>query len=286
MKPGANRCPRSRLWMGLSSQPHSQNRLMSAILTIGLERPEVAELRARVSAPLIAHEMLPKLQLRAGELFALRPDRYEFAPVAKVVFHGIFENDLPALAALALWGGPCLPGAHGMLDCRPRIANLARVRRVSRFASLPRGYAEAFTEFPVEGEMVAKWGEWHCGEGKERVSAPMRVEEPTLFEPFLPGEAVRVQLIGERVFQLRLGGDTWKKSIHGEDTAFVEPDAELVEDTRRLADHFGLPVCATDYIVTPAGEKHLLELNHIPNVTQFAEMRAAYLDYAAAWCNG
>jgi len=28
-----------------------------------------------------------------------------------------------------------------------------------------------------------------------------------------------------------------------------------------------------------------LELNHIPNVTQFAEMRAAYLDFAAAWCN-
>ena len=258
---------------------------MANILTIGLERAEVEELRSRVSAPLIAHEMLPKLQLRAGELFALRSDRYEFAPVAKVVFHGIFENDLPTLAALALWGGPCLPGAHGMLDCRPRIANLARVRRVSRFASLPRGYADDGTEFPVESETVAKWGEWHCGEGKERVTADMRVEEPTLFEPFLPGEAVRVQLIGDKAFQLRLGGSDWKKSIHGADTAFTDPDPELVADTRALADHFGLPVCATDYIVTPAGEKHLLELNHIPNVTQFAEMRAAYLDFAVAWCN-
>ena len=258
---------------------------MANILTIGLERPEVAELRSRASVPIIAHEMLPKLQLRAGELFALRADRYEFAPVAKVVFHGIFENDLPTLAALALWGGPCLPGAHGMLDCRPRIASLARVRRVSRFASLPRGYADAFTDFPVESESVAKWGEWHCGEGKERVTADTRVEEPTLFEPFLPGEAVRVQLIGERAFQLRLGGSDWKKSIHGADTAFTDPDPELVADTRALADHFGLPVCATDYIVTPTGKKHLLELNHIPNVTQFTEMRAAYLDFAAVWCN-
>lgn len=255
------------------------------ILTIGLERAEVAELRARVAAPVVAHEMLPKVQIRAGELFALRPDRYEFTPVSRVVFHGIFENDLPTLAALALWGGPCLPGAHGMLDCRPRIANLARVRRVSRFAGLPRGYADGGTEFPVSGETVAKWGEWHCGEGKERVSKPLQVDEPTLFEPFLPGDAVRVQLIGERAFQLRLGGPDWKKSIHGDDTAFTDPDPELVADTRALAAHFGLPVCATDYIVTPAGEKHLLELNHIPNVTQFAEMRAAYLDFAAAWCD-
>lgn len=256
---------------------------MSSALLVGLDRPEVDHLRSRVRLPLIAHEMLPKVQIRGGELYARRPDRDEFIPISKVVFHGIFEDDLPTLAALALWGGPCLPGAHGMLDCRPRIANLARVRRVSRFASLPRGYADPDTTFPVEREMVAKWGEWHCGEGKERVNTPHRVEEPTLFEPFLPGEAVRVQLIGERAFQLRLGGSDWKKSLHGEDTAFVDTDPELVADTRALADHFGLPVCATDYIVCPDGSKHLLELNHIPNVTHFPEMRAAYLDFAAAW---
>lgn len=258
---------------------------MSHLLTIGLERAEVNELRERVSLPLIAHEMLPKVQIRGGELFVRRPDRDQFVPVAKVIFHGIFDDDLPTLAALALWGGPCLPGAHGMLDCRPRIANLARTRRVSRFATLPRGYADSHTTFPVEGEQVAKWGEWHCGEGKERVTANHTVSEPTLFEPFVVGDAVRVQVIGPRVFQLTLGGVGWKKSIHGEDTVFADPDPELVDDTRRLADHFGLPVCATDYMVTPAGEKHLLELNHIPNVTQFAEMRTAYIDFAAEWAS-
>jgi hypothetical protein len=258
---------------------------VSRMLTIGLERPEVNELLGRVSLPVIAHDMLPKVQIRRGELFALHPDREQFVHISKVIFHGIFEDDLPTLAALALWGGPCLPGAHGMLDCRPRIANLARVRRVSRFASLPRGYADANTTFPVNDDMVAKWGEWHCGEGKERVSDAHAVTEPTLFEPFLAGTAVRVQLIGPKAFQLTLGGDGWKKSIHGEDTVFTDPDPELVDDTRRLAEHFGLPVCATDYMVTASGERHLLELNHIPNVTQFAEMRTAYLDFAAEWAN-
>lgn len=258
---------------------------MTTLLTIGLERAEVDELRDRVNVPLVVHEMLPRLQLRRGELFVRRPDRDQYVPVSLVLFHGIFENDLPTLAALALWGGPCLPSAHGMLDCRPRIANLARVRRVSRFANLPRGYADADSTFPVDGECVAKWGEWHCGEGKERVTSVYSTAEPTLFEPFLEGDAVRVQLIGEQFFQLRLGGSDWKKSIHGVDTEFVTPDVDLVDDTRRLAEHFGLPVCATDYIVTPTGEKHLLELNHIPNVTQFSEMRAAYLQFAAEWVN-
>lgn len=165
---------------------------MANLLTVGLERAEVDQLRDRVAIPVVAHETLPKMQMRGGELFARRPDRDQFVPVAQVIFHGIFEDDLPTLAALALWGGPCLPGAHGMLDCRPRIANLARVRQVSRFAALPRGYADANTTFPVDGEMVAKWGEWHCGGGKERVTADRRVSEPTLFEPFVTGEAVRV----------------------------------------------------------------------------------------------
>lgn len=258
---------------------------MSSVLTVGLDRDEVSELQNRISSTLVAHDMLPKFQIRGGELFVRHPERDRFVPVSKVVFHGIFEDDLPALAALALWGGPCLPGAHGMLDCRPRIANLARVRRVSQFAALPRGYADPGTTFPVDTDMVAKWGEWHCGEGKERVSTNHAVCEPTLFEPFITGEAVRVQLIGPQAFQLRLGGSDWKKSIHGADTAFMEPDAELVTDTRRLADHFGLPVCATDYIVTPTGEKHLLELNHIPNVTQFSVIRSAYLEFAAEWVN-
>jgi hypothetical protein len=251
---------------------------------IGLDRPETDELRARVRRPLVAFEMLPKVQLRAGELFVGRLGTWDWkGPVAKVVFHGIFENDLPTFAALALWGGPCLPSAHGMLDCRPRIPNLARVRRVSRFASLPRSYADPETTFAFDGSAVSKWGEWHCGEGKERFTGEWRAAEPTLIEPYLEGEAVRVTVIGDRAWQLRLGGDDWKKSIHHPTVAFTDLDPELAADVRRMRDHFDLAVCAADYVVAPDGTRHLLELNHIPNVTEFSDIRAAYLDFAAEW---
>ncbi|OWK47527.1 hypothetical protein [Fimbriiglobus ruber] len=237
------------------------------VLLIGLDAPEVAEIRDRVTRPLIVSETLPKLQMHDGDLFVYDWARSgRFVPVSKVVFHAIFENDLPILAALALWGGPCLPGAHGMLDCRPRIPNLARVRKVSRFAAVPRGYADRGTTFTADRPTIAKWGEWHCGEGKEKFVGEWNCTEPTLFEPFLEGEAVRVQLIGTIPFQIRLGGDDWKKSLHHKTAAVTAIDPDLLADTFALQAHFGLEVCAVDYIVAPDGTKHLLELNHIPNV--------------------
>jgi hypothetical protein len=252
------------------------------VALIGLDPPESDDLRRRCAARLVAYPMLPRVQLRAGELFLGRAGVWD-GPFAAVVFHGIFEDDLPALAALALWGGPCLPSAGGLLDSRPRIPNLARCRRVSRFAGLPRGYADPGTTFAAAGPSVAKWGEWHCGEGKERFDAAWEATEPTLVEPFLAGDAVRVTAVGDRRWQVRMGGDGWKKSIHGPGAALEPLDPELADDLRRLRDHFDLAVCAADYIVTPAGENHLLELNHVPNVTEFPEIREAYLAFAAAW---
>ena len=173
-----------------------------------------------------------------------------------------------------------------MLDCRPRIANLARVRRVSRFAALPRSYTDAGTTFRTETPSVAKWGEWHCGVGKERFAEEWQAKESTLIEPFLAGDAVRVTAIGDTLFPASpRRRRSWKKSIHHATADFMPLDPPLAEDVRRMRDHFDLTVCAADYILAPDGTPHLLELNHVPNVTQFPEIRAAYLDLAARWIN-
>ncbi len=256
------------------------------VVLIGLERPEVADLRGRIHRPVLAFELLPKIQLRRGELFVGHLGTWDWkGPVAAVVFHGIFENDLPTLAALALWGGPCLPSAHGMLDCRPRIPNLARVRRVSRFAALPRGYTGPGTPFATDAPTVAKWGEWHCGEGKELFADTWTATEPTLFEPFLEGDAVRVTVVGNTFWQFRMGGENWKKSVHHPDTQTIALAPELADDVRTMRDHFDLSVCAVDYIIHTDGAKHLLELNHIPDVAAFPDIRAAYLEWVAKWVN-
>ena len=136
-----------------------------------------------------------------------------------------------------------------------------------------------------EDERVAKWGNWHCGENKVRFTGMWEGEQSSYIEHFLPGDAVRVIIVGERYWQIRLQGDDWLKSIHHGDAHFMPVDDELLEDTHRLKTAFGLDIIANDYIVHEDGSKHLLEVNHIPNVTRFPEIADAYCEWVVGWLN-
>jgi D-alanine-D-alanine ligase-like ATP-grasp enzyme len=65
----------------------------------------------------------------------------------------------------------------------------------------------------------------------------------------------------------------------------MDIDPELAEDTEQVRRGFGLEIIANDYIVTENGARHLLEVNHIPNVTRFPEMWKSYCDFVVDWIN-
>jgi hypothetical protein len=257
------------------------------VCIVGLDELEYSEIQQHLGiTPVIAHEVIPRLALRDGQLLVASRRHAGLLPVSRVVFHGIFADDLDFIAVLALWGGPCLPNARGMLDCRLKFPCLVRALEHTRFGAPPRGYAGPETPVTFEGEYVAKWGNWHCGENKARFTGAWQSEHASIIEPFLAGQAVRVVLIGEQAWQIRLAGSDWLKSIHDAQADFMPIDAELLEDTRQVRQAFGLEVMANDYIVTEAGTKHLLEVNHIPNVTRFPAIWEAYRDYVVRWVTG
>lgn len=251
------------------------------VLLIGFDEPEAATLSARLPFECVSHEMLPKIVVRDGKLFAESPDGGRYRRVSRVVFHGIFEHDLEFLAGLALWGGPCFPNPAAMMDCRLRLPCLVRALRFSRFGG-PRGFASSGADYLSEAASVAKWGNWHCGENKERFSGAWVATEPTLFEPFVAGEAVRVVMLGKEARQIRLAGADWRKSVHGAGAAFMAADPELVADTRSIRRGLGLDIIANDYIVS-SSERYLLEVNHIPSVTCFPELWEEYVTVIAEW---
>lgn len=253
---------------------------------IGLDEPQNASLKARVAGPLVVHDTLPRIFVRDGELFIESSSGFGFVPVSKVVFHGIFEDDHDLLAGLALWGGPCLPNARAMMDCRLKLPCLVRALQFTKFAGTPRGFASAGIQYASEVERVAKWGNWHCGENKEKFDRSWQAHEPAIVERYLQGDAIRVVVIGNRHWQIKLEGDGWLKSIHHPTACFMEPDPLLVADTRTVANGFGLEIAANDYIVTVDRQPHLLEVNHIPNVTRFSEIWEAYADFVIGWLNG
>ncbi|TWT60875.1 hypothetical protein Pan54_16030 [Rubinisphaera italica] len=171
-----------------------------------------------------------------------------------------------------------------MLDCRLKHACLVRALGVTRFPGYGRGFAPVGSRIKTETDTVAKWGNWHCGENKERFTGDWKAKTSSTLEPYFEGDAVRIVVIGDEVFQISLDGKDWKKSIHDDSACITDADHELVEDTKVIANHFGLEVVANDYVVGPTG-KYLLEVNHIPNVTRFPEIWESYSKKVAEWCS-
>ncbi len=251
---------------------------------IGLDRPIVKRIRESYFGPIVMHDMVPKFYVEEGVLYIERSNGIGMLKVDKVIFHGIFENDFDIITGLAIWGGDCYPNALGMMDCRLKLPCLARALRVSRFNS-KRGMVSPETEIGVDKMTVGKWGNWHCGENKIRFDQKWYSQEASVIEPYFEGDSVRIVSIGERHLQINLEGSDWLKSIHDSKASIMEIDADLLEDTLSIKKHFGLQMIANDYIVGTNGEKHLLEVNHIPNVTRFNKLQDIYFEEVLKWLN-
>ncbi len=254
-------------------------------LIVGLDETESQQIRDALDTFAISHVVIPKIRVIDGQLYAETGRGVQMVSISSVIYHGIYENDLDFITGLGFWGGPCLPNPRGMMDLRLKLPGLLRALDHTRFGH-PRGFVSANTAIPPqEQELVAKWGNWHCGENKERFTDRWSGEEASIIEPFLEGDAVRVVIIGDKHWQIKLEGDSWLKSIHHEVADFMAVDPELLDDTRNIQQAFGLEIIANDYIVADDGQKYLLEVNHIPNVTRFSELWDAYLAFIVGWVN-
>ncbi len=255
------------------------------LLVVGLEEAEMQVIKQGITCLLISYDMLPNIKLVEGILYVEStqvPDKY--LEVHQVIYHGIYEDDFDFITLLALWGGACLPNAQGMMDCRLRHSGLVRALRISKFGKLPRGMSLKVQTWHADSDTVSKWGNWHCGENKHRFIGEWQASEATVYEPFIKGEAVRIMIVGEQYWQIRLAGEDWLKSIHHDSAGEMPIDMDLVADGYALAHYFGLQTVGIDYMVGDDGEKYLLEVNHIPNVTVFPFVNESFLKFAVNWC--
>jgi len=245
---------------------------------IGLDQAEYEIIRDAYNGPIMWLESVPKIVVSGEKLFVESNKGLGMLLVDKVVYHGIYDDDFDFLSGLAMWDGKCFPNPYAMMNCRLKLPCLVRALRASNFAS-KRGYISKDTALETSSIKVAKWGNWHCGENKEKFTGTWMSQHSSIIEPFFEGEAVRIILIGEQAWQIKLEGEDWLKSIHSDKAGFMEIDQELLADTIQIRDALEMNLIANDYIVGKDGKKHLLEVNHIPNVTRFEELRKAYLDF-------
>ena len=258
--------------------------MQKRLCVIGLDKTVFQEIRKSFFGPVIFHETIPKYLVSKGRLFVQKSNGIGMLEVDKVVFHGIFENDFDLITALTIWGGDCYPNALGMMNSRLKLPCLARALKVSKFNS-ERGMISENTEINVSEETVAKWGNWHCGENKFKFNKNWISQAPSIIEPFFEGDSVRIVQIGATSLQIKLEGKNWLKSIHDADADFMVIDKELLDDTIKIKKELNLDMIANDYITSSSGEKHLLEVNHIPNVTRFDKLKSVYVSEVINWVN-
>lgn len=252
------------------------------IALVGIENEEYQVIRANYDGTIIWHQAIPKIVVKDGVLYMEKQSGVGMLPVDKVVYYGIYDNDFDFITGLALWGGSCFPNAAAMMDCRLKIPCLVKAMRYSAFSSA-RGFISAGAEINTAQDTVAKWGNWHCGENKHRFTGNWETQHTATIEPFYHGEAVRIMIIGAKRWQIKLEGEGWLKSIHPDAARFMELDQELLNDTLHIQKELGMDMIGNDYIVGEEGRKYLLEVNHIPNITRFEEVRMAYLDTVIQW---
>ena len=254
------------------------------IALVGIEQEEYDIIKVQYSGHIIWHQSIPKIVVKDEVLYMEKSNGIGMLPVDKVVYYGIYDNDFDFITGLAIWNGDCYPKASAMLDCRFKIPCLVKALSLSRFTA-PRGFISAGASVNTAQDTIAKWGNWHCGENKHRFTGEWESEFTATIEPYFEGEAVRIMIIGDTYWQIKLEGDDWLKSIHPDNANFMPVDQDLLEDTLYIKNVLQMDMIGNDYIVANDGTKYLLEVNHIPNITRFEEVRQVYLSTVIEWIN-
>lgn len=177
----------------------------------------------------------------------------------------IERHNLRLFAAHAI---PCWPAPEALLAASDRHAALARCVAAGLVAH-PVVQAQFTPEPLLPFPYVLKIGEEHRGEGKHLIRSASdipRWEGIASMEPFFAGESVRVLLLGERAFGVRIQNEgSWIKNGPGASFEAWEPSEAIVEHARRAMRLFGLEIAGVDYVIDQEGF-HFIELNPFPRV--------------------
>ena len=196
------------------------------------------------------------------------------------------------LALLRFAGVPCVNSAKALLAGFDRLEMLAELRELG----LPMLDCDvalglgALATIAREPPFVVKVGNFHGGFGKLRVDERERWSEYVdliatadtyvATEPFVEYiRDVRCLQIGNQHWAIERRGRGWRANVDTIGVRPIEPPAELVEWTQRVAEARGLDMLGLDALETESGWK-VLEVNDVPGLRGFPD---AALD-AVAQC--
>ncbi|WP_067474260.1 ATP-grasp domain-containing protein [Actinomadura hibisca] len=258
-------------------------------------------LRARGAEPLILDQRRPLAVAAGGTAVHTAGGRWDLADVTAAYLRPYDATRLravtasPARTALTRHARSAAPALCAWADHAPALVvnrpsatatNAAKASQglsieAAGFAvppSLVTDDAQALAEFAAEhGAVVAKPGSGvRARVALADLDDPERMARlatcPTLFQRHIPGEDVRVHVVGDRTFAVRLTSDAIDYRVR--DAALEQSTTELPGDLPErcvaLARALGLVVAGIDLRMTPEGDWFCFEANPAPAFTFFA----------------
>jgi hypothetical protein len=163
---------------------------------------------------------------------------------------------------------PCWPAPAALLAASDRHAALGRCVAAGLIEH-PVVQAHSTREPLLPFPYVLKIGEEHRGEGKHLIRSAGDIppwDGIATMEPFFEGESVRVLLLGDRAFGVRIHNEgSWIKNSPGASFEAWEPGEAIAEHARRAMRLFRLEIAGVDYVIDKGGFR-FIELNPFPRV--------------------
>lgn len=261
---------------------------MRPLIAIGFEPYWVEAIKAEVGH-VVVHNTLPRGYSFGGQAFVESPSIFgKYLRPRGVMYYCYFENSQPICRALAISETPTFPNVRKTLLHDDKTLSLVAALDAELDTGLitpqvPRGFSDDIPVPMGKGEQaVAKWGEWHCGEGKKICKSEVTAPEAAIIEPFIEGESHRILVVGNSAWQLHYESDDWRKNVNSTITVLDNPDKELILRAHRTASNLGLVVAGVDYIINDDGA-FLLEVNAYPGLYQVPQAEQKFISMAIQW---
>ncbi len=258
------------------------------LISIGLDHHIVESIKAEVGH-VIDYQYLPDIYSVNGVSYVQSQSGTHYIRPCGILYYCYFDSPGCQRRSLALSDTPTFPDVRQTIHHDDKVLSLIAARTADAGLGygfpgddVPRGFASEEIHVSIETPLVAKWGQWHCGDGKKICDGNIDVPEPSILEPFIKGESHRILIVGHSSWQIYYESDDWRKNVNSKITILNKPDYKLVERALRIKEHLRLGVVGIDFIVNDTGS-YLLEVNAYPGLDQVPEAEAEFIKYAVSW---
>jgi hypothetical protein len=269
------------------------------VATIGLESDVQKEIERLVddrTIKFLHHPVPPKIYTSEGVAYVAHPNIMDYyVPTDFVVWYSYFEDpELPkqtatsrlSRMALAMSNAMTFPNIKSALPFDDKMMALVLANAVGCYPSVNRGFFPPNQPITTGPNMVLKWGNLHCGEGKQLLvtgDEPLTSQfETVLAEPFVKGTSYRILLVGDYHCQLKYTSEDWRKNVGGKIEICPKVDFIMGARARDISDYYRLDVIGVDFVYPDdGGAPTLLEVNTYPSLEQDPSAKNKFCQLAA-----